>query len=402
VKRVIVFVRNAAFDEVSSHFVTLRSYAHGFASAGFACEFRELDTWALGNELDRDLARKEVAAFFCMNGFGMKADAGGNGKLGDKFAASGKPLLCHIGNQPFYSYMIDFVLADHPFKVSFYKDASMHALVWRLLRNPVGAHCVIPTIMHRFEEKPALAKVPPGRRAIPFVYVGTYHDPEFIRGRFVAAFPDWVKAFEQLVDAALFEHAVPIWSIAERIAVARGEYIDWRDRNTLALLDAADGFVRWRRRELLLRRLVRHRGLFIGGGTSSLELHPQALCRRSMPQMKTLKVFYAARCCVMAQPNHPFSHSERMLSAMSRGCIAATDVNNAIRAEFTEGLHYLGLDDDYANLDEQLERLNDDALTQDIARAAREAVGRAHDPDVVVAGMLNACAAFGLAIHPDG
>ena len=78
-KRTIVFVRNAAFDEVSSHFVTLRSYARGFASAGFSCEFRELDTWSLGSELDKDLAREEVAAFFCMNGFGMKASAGENG-----------------------------------------------------------------------------------------------------------------------------------------------------------------------------------------------------------------------------------------------------------------------------------------------------------------------------------
>ena len=121
-----------------------------------------------------------------------------------------------------------------------------------------------------------------------------------------------------------------------------------------------------------------------------------------MPQTKTLKIFYAARCCVMVQPNHPFSHSERMLNAMSRGCIAVTDENDAIRAEFTEGFHYLGLDDDYANLDQQLECLNDDDLTQRIAGAAREAVAPAHDPDVVVAGMLNACAEFGLPIHPDG
>lgn len=386
----ILFLYNPTADPHLSHVSIITNYAAGFLRAGYLPVFLHLNQEGWQKKLLELLAHPDLRLVLCNGGWGGNLLAEDNGVRTPLFARYGKTVINVFGDYPFAPWVYDKVADEYPGKFSFHTDRATPLLVSRFAAHPERHH-YIPTLCQDNRFSRPRAFIPPHRRRWPFLYVGGFHDVDALRAKYLQANPARAAAFDALIDQALWDFHRPIWQTAESVLAAHSLPCDWKDPALRDFVHHGNQFVRFKRREVLLRKLCAYPGYFIlaSNRPRDLAFHPDAVVTGATPVPQTLELFYDARAVVMSLPNFACGHSERMLNAMHRGCVAVSTRNVVVDEEFVPDTDYLPLQPGFANLEEQLARLENPSLCASLAASAFRAVEQHHLPDDIIRHVLD-------------
>jgi len=144
------------------------------------------------------------------------------------------------------------------------------------------------------------------------------------------------------------------------------------ERNVLFLANDA---IQSTRRELLLAKLVHHPvHIIVSRGEVPSLKHANAKYIQGQSFAEVLALMERSRAVVISQPNFSSGITERILTAVHRRAVVLSTTNGLIDQLFRADEHYLQLQPDFANLDEEIGRLSDRRLTDDISAAAWKGV----------------------------
>lgn len=373
-------------------------YAAAFMKWGFEPRFLRVSRAEFEKDLAAILQDPEVAAAYSLGGWGGNAMVKTGHGMRSAFAHFGKPLICHHGDYPFTPWVENKVRRDFPGKFVFHNDTGTPDIVRRMMRVR-GHHEHADPAYYDVRYSPEAGAIPPRDRPIPLLYVGKHTGLSEWIPAIKQRWPDRLAMFEQLVERGMGDVFTPIWDSAAAILAEQGREFDLKDKVTFHVLFLANDAIQSERRELLLAKLVCHPvHIIVSRGQVPPLRHPDAKYIQGQSFAEILTLMEQSRAIVISQPNFSSGITERILTAMHRRAVVLSTTNRRIDQLFKADEHYLQLQPDFANLDEQVARLTDDKLAGQIGEAAWRAVVPDHSPESVVARYLSTLRAAGVEI----
>jgi AcrR family transcriptional regulator len=397
--KAICFLRPpAARDQFGVLDAGTQVYASAFLKWGFAPRFLRAGESDGGKELAAALRDPEVVAAYSLGGWGGNATVKTRQGMRSIFVHFGKPLICHHGDYPFTPWVENKVRHDFSNKFVFHNDTGAPDIVRGMMRVR-GHHAHANPAYYDYRYAPAAAALPPKDRPIPLLYVGKHTGLSEWRPAIKRRWPDRLALFEQLVERGLHEVHTPIWDIAAAILAEQGRPFDLKDKATFHVLFLANDAIQSTRRERLLEKLIRHPvHIVVSRGDVPPLKHPKAKYVKGQSFAEVLTLMEQSRAIVISQPNFSSGITERILTAMHRRAVVLSTSNRLIDNLFKADGSFLKLRPDFADLDEQIERLNDARLTSGLAEQAWQAVVRDHSPEAVVGVYLHVMRTAGVEI----
>ncbi len=389
-KGYILYIHNPGADLYRSHIAIINNYAAGFLRFGYLPIYISMANPNWPNIIFEYLSNNEIKAVVSITGWGTDLKINHSGQEISLYQHFKKPVLRICGDYPFSPWVWDKVNDTFEGCFTFHTDQKHPELLSGEVPDD-HRHYYVPTLCQDISYSRVKAKTPRCIRPYPFIYVGGYIDIEEIRQTVYQQFKEWSSFYDELIEIALFEYHTPIWSIAKQLCLEKSLPASIRDESYRNMLFYANQYVRFFRRQTLLKKLAAYPGMFIlaKGRPPGLVFHKDAVVTDTMRIDKVLDLFYQAKSIVMSLPNFAYGHSERMLNAMHRGCVAISSTNSIIDQEFTDGRDYLKLDPQFGNLDEKIEILNDEAFCDELALNAISSVEEHHLPDDIIRHIID-------------
>jgi hypothetical protein len=375
---VLVFTRSES-DRFGTHFVSSRLFGAEYLRWGLQPEFLDITQ---RDDLDRavELLRSgRVALAHCEQGCGLDLQYRTQSRRKNLFDHFRVPVVAHIRDYPFCEWMRPRLLDAPDSAIIFHTDEFASEMLPQLGITK-GQHLFAPHVYLDYRQ-PGPNEVEAARRDIGVLYVGSYKLPGPHRDAFLEAYPDLRWAIDGLIDAGMDEYRTPIHRILhDKVLRAHGgEVLDPKALSDL--LFSANQFIRFERRRRLFVALVRHPVHIVWAGPRpEVEGAIRANIRPAIRLLDALALMSRARFMVMTLNNFSHSLSERMLSAMARGCVPITQSNALIDREFAEGRGLLLLKDDLSNLASVLDACPEGADFDRLSRAAQQRVIHEYSP----------------------
>ncbi|HEY5293306.1 MAG TPA: glycosyltransferase [Burkholderiales bacterium] len=363
-------------------------YGAAFLKRGISPFFLDTDAPDFPARLLAAARNPRIQAFCSVGSWGIRTQIDLHGATQNLIEWSGKPFLGHHGDYPFFPAVAEKLQQDFPNRITLYNDACSPGFATSMIAArgvhdyAAQAYCDFGFDARRMERRPS-------RRPIPLLYVGKHFDTDDIRKLFGEEYPDLLAVYDELCGEALHDFHRPIWEICAAALAANGKPYDPTDHRIQQLLFYACQATQARRREALLQRLTRHPVHVVAACGTVPTQHPNSVVHGPKTFTEVLKLIEQSRAVVIAQPNFSHGITERTLSAMHRRAVVLSTTNAFIDANFANGSDYLRLDQEFANLDEQIASLDDADYIDAIAESAWRKVVERFSPDATVARYLD-------------
>jgi 2-polyprenyl-3-methyl-5-hydroxy-6-metoxy-1,4-benzoquinol methylase len=304
------------------------------------------------------------------------------------FAFFKKYFFSLYADYPFYPFVYPKVIESHPYKISLYTDQFSKKAVKEILKIP-GVHDHLPVTYFVDELSKAENILPINKRKIKFLYIGSYTNPEEIRSEFKSRHKEWIYIFDSLIDSAAFNYYDSFIEIACSVFKEYDLKFNLYDENVRNLLYFCNQYIRFKRRNLLIEKISNYPAYFvISNNQPSITFHPKAYIKTRVNAQEMINLMGQSCAVIMSLPNFAYGHSERMLTAMHRGCVTISSTSTIIEDEFEPERHYLRLDPKFDNVDAQIEKLENNDRMEYLVNSARKAVKKDHGPDKVIQAIL--------------
>lgn len=364
------------------------NYAGAFRRLGYAVEI--VPVHAAHPDAFARLLRPEVRLIFSPGGWVSTPF----GPLGAQVAAAlertGTPVLATIADQPFAPPLPRMLLYLPPRAAVFFIDPGFAIDTAGWIAS--GIHAAFLPCLREGAPEP---DVDDPARTIGMLFVGRHFDPDAV-ARQAAAIPGMAALFRGIVDTGLHDYATPIQLVAAAVARSLGMAPDMNRLDYRLALNEADQFIRGRRREMVLRALLRHPAHVVTNRLpAGVHVHPGATVTGMVPYAEMRSLLGRARATLVCQPHFPGALNERIVHAMQAGCAVLSTPNPRLEQLFRDREQLWTLAPDLSDLDAKLEAAQGDQR-QEVARRARTHVTGNHTPDAVLRRMLGIMRARGL------
>jgi len=358
VNGVAIFLYKNSADIFGTHRNSIVNYASGFMRYGYRPYFFELsnpEQWL--NQLLRLTSTHDNVFIHCEQGHGLDLVVPEPVTKKPEFLANiiKKPIISHIRDYPYVPWVSPKIYHLTEYHHIYHTDRLAPDFV-KEIYGKRGHHRFFPHIYFDNYLEHQLADIPPSKRKIGLLYVGSYREPEQYRQNFLEKYPDSGRLFSEIIDKAMDEYSVPIWEIVQQLCQQQGKeyFLGSKDR-FLDLSFHTGFFVRWERKAKFLEKISRHPLTLIWSGPLPVKnLHPKTNLIESAPLEKTLNMIAHSRTVIMCLNNFTDSLSERLLSSMVRGSAVISNTNTLIESSFKESEEILVYDAKMSNIEDKL------------------------------------------------
>lgn len=379
----VLFLVNTGADPNGTHRTSVRAFAAAYARHGYWPRLIDLAAPGFGKRLVAEFAEPGLAFLHCEQGWGLEFLTGGG--LRDAVEARGLPVLSHIRDYPFSPWLTGKFDGLPPTVKVFHTDALAPELVAAMTGSAAG-HAFAPHVYFDFAER--AEPVAAGKRPTRGLYVGSWQDPDVERRTYIAGGTP-ADLLDDMFDAFRDNYTRPVTEVAAAVLDAHGYAASFANPSVGLLLFQAHVLVRAHRRMAMLRRLASYPLRIVWRGPlPPVPLHPRTEVRPGCSVEEMLALADDARIFFISLNSFTHSLSERLLSAMYRGCVAATTGNALVDASFVNGKDCAILRPDLDDLEAVWEISDDDASA--IGVRARAAVRDRYAPDRRAAEFLSA------------
>lgn len=288
--------------------------------------------------------------------------------------ATRKVLITFAGNPPFYGGSFGFHRSPFTDKVTVLHDHDSIAYAETI--NLSGARFVPgQSTSHDVDLEDEAAWLPPSRRPVPILFVGTYTDPDSFRlawRQAFARFPRPLAAIEGAAELLDARPRLPVWQALAEAVEALAVTFDLRSKAGRTALELLSRFSTHRARQAVLDRVARFPSRIVANELPALgHRHPGCIVTPGMSFRAFLGLLKDTRCLVTTNPNGMTGAvSERVPNAMRRGAVVLHAANNTLDTYRGAGL--IMLDDRMAGLDARLEAATaPDAAWDELGEQAR-------------------------------
>lgn len=365
----LVMVRDQ-LDPFGTHALSSRLFAGHYRRRGYRVLFVDPTRLSEVAQAAGLMKAGEIAFAHCEQGHGISCQVAlADGHRANLFRLYRVPAFAHLRDYPFCSWVRDKLLDTDPGVTIFHVDERAPELARRM--GSPARHEFLP---HAYLDPEAEGRPKVGNRPIRLLYVGGYQPPEFFRALWLSESGQPAVVFDRCVEAGVDEYHEPIWETLAGICGELAHPFDLARRETMDLVFLVNQFIRFERRRRMFAALCqRPEAVIVWAGKAPENTPPvraQVLGKTRVDQ--TLALMDQAETMVMVLNNFSHGLSERLLSAMHRGCCVISLPNSLIESTFSHGRELLLADSDLRNLDALLEQAADPERRRAIVSAARE------------------------------
>jgi hypothetical protein len=385
--RVLILVE-PRFDYYGTHHVSSRLFAAEYLRWGFRPTFLDISNPAHLRRAEARVTGGDVAFVHCEQGHGLNLGRKTGSEESTLLEVHSIPAIAHLRDYPFVPTQLKRLASASSTAVLFHADA-MGPEIAKSLGLASGQHHFAPHVYLDYRQPDADA-LSSARRDIDVLYVGSYKEPASFREKFRELHPDLVWAYDDLVNAAIGAFHRPIHRILFQDILSSQTGHELSRDEISQLLFHANQFVRYERRRKLFVALARHPvDMVWAGPVPQVPFEVKARVRPAIPLTETLDLLCRSRYMVMALNNFSHGLSERLLSAMARGCVPITQSNALIDQSFRDGEHLVVLQSDLGNLDPIVAQAQSKGEFAAMSSAARARVMDEFSPATRVRQMLS-------------
>jgi glycosyltransferase involved in cell wall biosynthesis len=354
-------------------------FAAEYLRWGFQPEF--IDT-SKKDDLDRAvgfLKRGEVAFCHCEQGRSLSLVFNDAERPRNLFEHFQVPVIGHVRDYPFSAWIYP-VLSDLGSTATvFHTDEKAPEMV-RALGISNGRHIFAPHVYLDFRQ-PSEQVLDRAERKTDFLYVGTYRSPLPARTKFHAIYKDWRSVFDSLLDAAVGDFFRPIHEILFDDILPAHKRDRPQPKISVEILHFATDYIRNERRRRLFLKMARYPIHVVWSGPiPEVTGKITALVRPELPLLATLDLMCKSRYMIMTLANYTHSLSERLLSAMARGCVPIVQSNALIDRAFRDGKSIMKLKGDLSNFDEVVQQVQSHDRFYEMSMNGRRRVRQEFSP----------------------
>jgi hypothetical protein len=364
----------------------LSTWTYGAAFEETGCRTITLDLDALTPEGIETLRSSRIRAIFSDGGWINAVQARTGGGMVPLVDVLDKPVLILINDSPCAYWMPQVIAQDRPNQTTAFIDADFSA-VWSRWVPKLGRHqCYVPACPAGAGGAGAggAGGAGAGERTIDTLAVVSLRPPDGYRDFIRQNIPQPVvhRLFDGIVELGLYDNLRPFSAICDDVCRSLGVCIDYGSATQRLVLYSADGFIRNRRRQIMLDRLAGHPITLVGGG-DGVRLHPDTRVLPAMPHADVLNLYRQARNVVVSPP-YSGGITERTIQPMAAGALVVSPPGGLSDELLGRDRLFVTIRADFADLDEGLDRARDPALRRPMVEAALDEIPRRFSPTATV------------------
>jgi len=377
-------------DPYGTHKLNCIAHSASFLRFGYLPVIYDLSERQQWSEAFLKLLRvKHPVLVHCEQGHGL--DLGYfHGKQHISLAqSSGKYFISHMRDFPFYDWVRSKFSRlgnnHHIFhaiqsNLEFFNDSD----------NSRGHHHICSNIYLDYAPNSKSIKIPPSKRPISLLYVGSYVDPNLLKNKFLQLHPDHGPLFDYFFDLCRYESKVTLLELAkETKKTLLDESIHLGNSLDDNLLSYVSRAIHSHRRSALLQKLAKYPAYIVWSGPlpKDISFHSAATVVGSQNLGKTLGLIENSRAMAMSILFND-ALSERMLTAMSRNCVALVNRSRILQDQFCEDEELLLFTNNLDDIDSRIAQAQDNKLVDGISVQARRKVLEAYAPSIYAERVL--------------
>jgi glycosyltransferase involved in cell wall biosynthesis len=361
------------------------NYRHNdlyYSAMAEACDYHGINLYLLdigGDHWQEQLLAyakdEDVLFFFGLNGFGndLSIEREENYSI-SLFEYAEKPYITSFSDPPFIAEMWEHTRAKFRGKIYVYTDHSYFSIskLFQDLEQTQNIYFYsgfCPTIYPEPNDNQSIEK------DINILCAATLIDPDIYYQSFLVSCQKELvlakKIFESIVDNFLFDLRSDCLDWINQGFIRNGLLFDLQINWHRNLLDCVSGYIKFRRRQMMLQNLQEVPLTIMSKGSPyKLSTHPDTKIIPPVSFQEFQQILAKTKICLCPTPHYRGFH-ERVISAMYANCLVLTTPNQVLEQEFVHGQSIVFFQDLERDLIQKLEDYdrNPEAIKGICARA---------------------------------